>query len=691
MSDQSEHLRARIAKIPTKPGVYRWLDHEGTTLYIGKAKNLRHRMRSYVGPKATADKSPWKRALCEKIADFETTITGSEIEALILETNLIKDQKPKYNVLMKDDKNYVYIRIALHENYPSISVIRKIEKDGAKYFGPYLSKWQVYNMLSLLHLILGYRACKESVEALNKGKTPSKPCLEYQIGECNGLCCAEISQEDYRTNFNKIVKFLTGDTAGIEKELQQSMQDAATNKQFEKAAKLRDGISFIEKLKLDQIVSDTSLDHTDYIGIARREKSAAVVVLREREGKIILERSYMLSGPTESNQDLLTQFLPQYYGETYDIPRKICISENIEEADVLQEWFSDTADKRIMIHAPERGKKSKLLKMAEVNAEEKLKQTEASFEADKRAREEAMEELKTNLHLPNLPKRIEAYDISHMGGTETVGSMVVMKHARPSNKDYRHFTIQGLQPGEVDDYRSLQEVLRRRLRYLEEDPKKALEREGLKFSKAKKSEVTNLKLEKFDGTLYLLKKEEETLGHIGVRQLSEDHYFLCHIKSDTSHLLLIKLTLTKLKQGKVYIASDAEELLQLGFQEIKDVPNELRECHPEATRGATVLMTELHKQKPDTSFRETPDLILIDGGKGQVSAIEKVMNDSGLQIPFAGLAKRHEEIFLPGETVSIELAEGSPGQLLVRRARDEAHRFANRLREKKGAKKMLGA
>jgi len=676
--DSLKELRSRITKAPTDPGIYRWINAERDVLYVGKAKNLKNRLKSYVQKNPDLAMGPWKLALMKKITDVDWTVTETELEALILETNLIKELKPKYNVLMKDDKNYVYVRIAVQDPYPVVTVIRRIEDDGGKYFGPFLSAHHIHRTLDMLHDVYGWKACQRSLGFWNKhhlrhaerselrreaertkskrvasseiqnqdlttsfdsatrnvdidqrrnargfaqddvpGNNKLKPCLDFQIGKCNGLCCNKITKSEYWYRIDAMMRFFKGDRVDLIEKLKEKMQHAAEKKLFEEAAKLRDTLNYIESLEEQQVVADTSGADTDYFGVALLSDKAHVVVLRERNGRLVGERSYALTGRADTQGEVLSQFIPQYYIATEEIPETIICAEEPEERQTIEAWLTNQKRRKVAIHIPERGKKSKLLTMAEKNADEKVRQQLARWEATTKKVGDALTELQEMLELPEKPKRIECYDISHLGGTETVGSMAVFIDGQSRNNHYRSFTIRTMKKGVIDDYKALKEVLVRRLRHLS------------------------------DGT-------KEWMRHIPI-------------------------ALEKKKKLYVVIHPELESTYAgHGFQYVRTVPKELAK-KMEKDEIAMVL----EKKKPDVSLSTLPDLIVIDGGKGQLGIGIEVLKKMKLHIPIISLAKREEEVFAPESSHPLPFAKESEARFLLMRLRDEAHRFANKHREKR--------
>ncbi|MCA9370716.1 MAG: excinuclease ABC subunit UvrC [Candidatus Peregrinibacteria bacterium] len=687
-----ENLRKRVQKAPEKPGIYRWLNKDGDVLYIGKAKNLRNRLKSYVQKEPDKSLGPWKLSLIKHIADLDVTVTDTELEALILETNLIKELKPKYNVLMKDDKNYVYVRIS-DDEYPELTVVRQMSDDKAVYFGPYLSAYNIKRTLDTLHEIFNFRACKKSIECNNKNPKTLTPCLQYQIGQCNGLCVGDISKKQYQERIEEVMRFLKGDRKPAMHALKDLMDSAAAQKKFERAAKLRDTLLYIQSLEEKQVVSDTSRENTDAIGIALQSGKVQVVVLRERGGKLIDERSIEIAGEKDLVTAVLCEFIPQYYSMQTDIPDLILIQEPIEDTGVLQEWLREMKGKRVEIRAPERGKKSKLLSLAESNATQKIAQQFAKWEAAAANIETALSDLREVLDLPDIPKRIEGYDISHLGGTETVGSMVVMKNGKPANKEYRSFTLRTVKEGEIDDYKAMKEVLRRRLKYLTKNDDtfelctlKKKERE--QWSNDKKTRLAIPK--NWREEVIEVRKDTVCVATLDLRKSTNDKrlYGTLMIQDvNATHPILDKLEdiLGKL-EWYLQIPSNADkDMLALHglVPSAKELPKDF-------SAGSTPVF---HRRKTaeDASLRSTPDLLVIDGGKGQLSAVVEVLNNLKLQIPVIGLAKREEEVFLPGESFPVDLPNNSQASFLLQRLRDEAHRFSNAHREKRLAKGMIAS
>lgn len=730
--DHLRRIRARIGKVPSEPGVYRWLGADGTVLYVGKAKVLKNRLKSYV--QKDADTGPWKRAMMRNVADFTYTVVNSELEALVLESNLIKELKPKYNVLLKDDKNYVYVRISVQEEFPRVDVVRKIINDGAKYFGPKTSAHDVRQTLTLLRSLYPYRTCRMEMEieaqsALSpdpspegrgehgiplqvvcKNKDRQTPCLDHHIGQCTAPCVGLITPADYRTNcIDGVIEFFKGETAHVATLVKEKMQQAAMDKKFELAAQLRDQLKMIEGLSERQIVSDTSREDADVIGVAVLSGRAHVVVFQERGGKVTGESAFALQGGADSVCDVLDQFLPQYYSDAPDVPPMVVIGESCSDHEVLRQWLSDRRGANVELWIPERGKKSKLLELAERNAMEKAKHSEVKWETESRNAEDAVQQLQSALALPGLPVRIEAYDISHLGGTETVGSMVVALHGKAKNDQYRTFAVRSVVRGESDDYASLEEVLTRRLRHLAGGRKREEEQwkeKGYVIGKAKKADLPAITalIEAHPGIrcdtddinpkAYFIARKDDGIAAICHLRVTDDNrteltaFWVEHAhRAKGLGRFLARTALAQIKKGKVYariLPKYEQYYTELGFRSVDKPPKTLP-----VPDGRMVVMYDAAQHKSDTSLEAAPDLIVIDGGKGQLGVGIAVLRELGLSIPVAALAKREEDIFIPGQAGPVQLPKESAAQFLLQRMRDEAHRFANKLRENRGWKQAI--
>ncbi|MEA4810938.1 MAG: excinuclease ABC subunit UvrC, partial [Anaerolineaceae bacterium] len=495
------------------------------------------------------------RQMVSRVRDIETIIVGSELEALILEMNLIKEHKPFFNVRLKDDKRYPYIKISWQEDYPRLIITRNMSNDGARYYGPYTSVWAVHQTLDVLRHIFPYLTCARDIKGQDE-----RACLYYDIKLCSAPCIGAISKADYRQMIDDLCKFLEGRTDPILKRLQGEMSKASDQMQYERASALRDQINAIQKvLEHQKIIFNDNKDQ-DVIAMARSEKDACVQIFFIRSGKMIGREYFVLDGTEDKdNQEILEEFIKQFYSQAAFVPNKVVLPEQIEEARIIKEWLNTKrGGQKIEISVPQRGEGKALVKMAAENALETLKALENRWKADKTKQLQALTDLQQALNLAEPPNRIECYDISNTQGVNSVGSMVVFEQGVPKKNFYRKFNIKGVEG--PNDFASMEEVLNRR------------------FSR-----------------YWAIKEAEQGPG-----------------------------------------------------------------------------------SKPDLSFGMLPDLLIVDGGKGQLGRAVNVLKGQKLteQICLAGLAKQEEELFLPGKAESIRLDDHSQGFYLIQRIRDEAHRFA---------------
>jgi excinuclease ABC subunit C len=573
----------KLKGLPAQPGCYIFKDAAGAILYVGKALSLRNRVRSYF-QKSTRHGNRIAR-MVKKVADFEIIVVGSELEALVLECNLIKQHRPPYNVRMRDDKSYPYITIT-NEKFPRVMFTRKVRKDGAKYFGPYTSAWAVRETLGLLHKVFPLIPCGKSWS----GRDEQRPCLYYHLGQCLAPC-AGLSQ---RTSYLEIVKqvesFLSGKGERLVDTLKHRMREASEELDFERAAQLRDQIQSLDEiLQRQKVLSQDRIDQ-DVIAVVKDDRGAAIQMLYIRAGKLIGQRQFMLDGAAEvAPSEAVEQFVKQYYADAPEVPREVLLPVEIEERSIVQQWLRTRRGAAVAVEVPRGGEKLRLVEMAADNAEQALAAFTSELQKKEEWAEAALEQLEDALDLPGPPLRIEGYDISNIQGKAPVGSMVVVENGEAARAEYRRFKIR-YHPESPNDFAMMHEVITRRLKnYIEGDPK----------------------------------------------------------------------------------------------------------------------------------FSKLPDLIMIDGGKGQLSAALKARDDLGLSVPMIGLAKRLELIFVPkpGEATSawsaavepdspprdnhdqrdegpyhaIELPLNCPGLMLLRKLRDEAHRFALSYHRKLRDKRMTGS
>ena len=553
----SDQLQGILDTLPTKTGCYLMKNEAGKVVYVGKAVNLRSRVRSYFN--SGGQDHPRTRQLVHKIRDIEWIVVGSELEALILEMNLIKKHKPFYNVRLKDDKRYPYIKLHWGEDYPKVTVTRRVVEDGAQYFGPYTGVWAVHQTLDVLRRIFPYLTCNREITGED-----TRACLYYDIKLCVGPCIGAISKDEYRAMIGSLGEFLRGRTDGIVNRLRGDMQTAANELRFEQAAALRDQIDAIQHIVARQkIVLSSDYEDTDVIALARSEREACVQVFFIRNGRLIGREYFLMEGTDDTpDANIMGEFVKQFYDQSPSIPPQVLLPHEVEETKIIHQWLENRrSGKKVKIKIPKRGQKRELVQMAAENAAETLKALKTQWESDEHRQTQALAELHEALNLPKAPARIECYDISNTQGTAMVGSMVVFEQGVPNKQHYRRFNIKNVVG--PDDFASMEEVLMRRFRRWQA----------------------------------------------------------------------------------------AEELKQ------DDSP------------GA---------KKPDASFSALPDLLIVDGGKGQLSRAVKVLDEFGLVdvVPVVGLAKREEELFTPGEPRPILLSRKSEGLYLVQRIRDEAHRFA---------------
>jgi excinuclease ABC subunit C len=559
-----ENVQEILKKLPAKPGVYLHKDKYEKIIYVGKAINLRNRVRSYFHKNVDSVKTARLR---REVADVEIITTESELEALLLENTLIKKHKPKYNIRLKDDKRYPYIKVHWQNDFPKVTVTRRMERDGSRYFGPYTSVWAVHQTLDMLRKIFPYLTCDRVITGRDE-----RACLYFDIKLCNGPCIGAVNRDQYREMIQDLMDFLNGKSDHIIKDIEHNMQVAAENLQFEKAAEHRDQLTAVNKVVAKQKVISAANADQDVIAFAREQGDACVQVFFIRYGKLIGREYFMLDGTEgESDEEILSEFMTQFYDDAAHIPKEVLLPNEVSEAMVIEQWLKQKRSTKVTITVPRKGKKKELVKMAASNAQDTLLTIRQQWEADRSKHVQAMAELQEALELPAPPARIECYDISHTQGTNTVGSMVVFVQGAPRKSDYRRFNIRTVTN---DDFGAMKEVLTRR------------------FQRYKES-----------------------------------------------------------------LAGELHDPNQIG-------------------------------KKKDTAWAILPDLLIVDGGKGQLSMAIDILKAFDLEgeVPLAGLAKREEELFVPGKMRSILLDRRSQGLFLVQRVRDEAHRFANQGHRKRRSK-----
>ncbi len=546
-------LKERTKSLPARPGVYLFKDGQGRILYVGKAVNLRNRVRTYF---QAAGRTPKVNTLMAQVEDFDYVVTDSEVEALIYECNLIKEHRPRYNVRLRDDKQYPYIRIGLDDPWPRPEVVRRIASDGGRHFGPYTDSRSVRRTLDLLNRMFPYCTCPNPSGA-------KRACLKYHLGRCLGPCVGACTREEYMAVIEQVCLFLEGKTGEIVARLRQQMDEASEALLYERAAFLRDQIAAIEKTVERQKVISTAMMNQDVVAFARSDGEACVEVFFIRQGKLIGHEHYILEGTQdEEAREILTSFVTQFYARAAYIPEEILLQNAAAEMEIIEAWLRRKRGDQVRLLVPRRAEEKMLVDMVAANAAEALEQMRARWLADRQKISQAVAEVATALNLPKPPRRIECYDISNIQGTAAVGSLVVFEDGRPKPAEYRRFRIRSVEG--ADDYAMLQETLRRRF-------KRALE--------------------------------------------------------------------------------SARE----------------READDAAADERAV----------DSPWGALPDLVIVDGGKGQLAAALAVREELGMdRIPMAALAKQHEELFVPERPEPIVLPRESEALHLVQRIRDEAHRFA---------------
>lgn len=459
----TEAFAERLNQVPQQPGVYQWKDANGGLLYVGKSKNLHDRMRSYFGsPRGLNAKT---RRLVSHIADFEIIVTRNELEALLLEMNLIKQHRPRYNVLLKDDKTYPYIKVTVQDEWPRVLSTRNVLDDGARYFGPYASARSVRTTLELLNRLFAFRPyheCKES--KFQHHRRIGKPCLYYDMKRCLGPCVPDlVSPEEYRKAIQSVCRFLEGKSEEIVQDLRQRMEEAAEELNFERAAYLRDQLRALERVLEKQQVLKTVNTDQDVIALAREEDSAVVQVLFIRGGKLIGTEPFALQGSEdEPDSTLLASFLTQFYDRAPQIPPNLLLAEYVEEPMIIEQWLSEKRGHHVHIKIPRRGEKRRLIELAAQNAAQKLSELRQQWLNSSQRAIAALTELRDLLHLKDMPNRIECYDVSNTQGQQSVASMVVFEEGKPKTSDYRRFHIKTVQG--ANDVASIQEVLQRRFK-----------------------------------------------------------------------------------------------------------------------------------------------------------------------------------------------------------------------------------
>ena len=480
MFDFEYHLK----NLPSKPGVYLMKNSLGEVIYVGKAKILKNRVKSYF--QNSKNHSEKVRVMVKHIAEFEYIVTDSEMEALILECNLIKKYSPRYNILLKDDKFYPFIKITVNDDFPRVFVTRNYSKDGSKYFGPYTNGTAVYETINLINKIFPLRTCKLLIKEWGE---PVRPCLNYHIKKCFGPCGGYISKEEYGKMINDVIDILSGKDTTVLKVLQSEMEEASMNLEFEKAADLRDKILAIKAIVEKQKIFKTMEGDEDFINIYKDEKDSCVQVFFSREGKILGREHFIFENTAEDSiEEILEEFITSFYGGTAKVPRTIYVPA-ISNVELVEEYLTIKRGAKVWIKVPQKGQKREMLEMVKNNAKITLEKFKDKYLIDKEINKIALEELQELLDLEIWPSRIEAYDISNIQGVDSVGSMIVFEEGRSKNSDYRRFRIKTVKG--ANDYDSMREILTRRFSHGLEEVK-AIQESKLQFSAGKFSNFPDL-------------------------------------------------------------------------------------------------------------------------------------------------------------------------------------------------------
>ncbi len=472
------YFKEKLKKMPLCPGVYIMKDKEGKVIYVGKSKVLRNRVSQYF--MSSKNHSQKTISMVSNIADFDYIITDTESEALALECNLIKKYRPKYNILLKDDKQYPYIKITTNEDYPRIYITRRITNDGSLYFGPYMSAYSIKIALETIKKVFMVRSCNLNLPADISKK---RPCLYHHIKQCLAPCTGKVSKEEYREILNKISDVLKGDYRSINKDLNSKMNEAAENLEFEKAAILRDKISALKTLSIEQKISSTKYGNYDVLGLYTDLLDSCVEIFYVRDGKVVMSEHFTLKNNLDSPKQLLEGFVKQFYFTQSVVPKEIIIPFELEDEEDIASWLSEKAGHKVKFIVPKKGDKFNLLKMVTKNAEESLKQENFIKNRDLTKQNHILEELVNLLNLPNAPHKIECYDISNISGDNNVGAQIVYKNAIPNKKLYRLYNIKNIKG--ANDYECMKQTIFRRISkaYEEEDQIKAgiLDKSDAKF------------------------------------------------------------------------------------------------------------------------------------------------------------------------------------------------------------------
>lgn len=669
-----------LKKLPKDPGVYQYFDDAGDILYVGKAKNLRNRVRSYF--QKSANHAPRTKKLISKVADITWTTVRTEAEALALEANLIHEQNPPFNVLLRDDKHFLYLKIT-KDPFARVLFTRYMKKGDGTYFGPYVKASHIRKTVDFLREILAFRTCKvvisEKGETIRNPENRKIPCLDYQIKHCSGPCNAHITQEKYQEDIEELISFLRGNATSLQKRLQKEMLEAAQKKEFERAARFRDLVLSLEGIQSKQAASLPEDFSADIVGMSFGAAKSFFCVLFVRHGKILRLENFSMQNEGDSESTLLA-FLREFLSSLPENPPLLLVPESFpeEEKETWEEFLEMNNGRKTEVRIPQKGSKKELMDIAEKNARMQASNSRASFEEDN-----PLSNLQKALSLTNKPERIECYDISHLGGTHTVASQVVFLDGEPAKSEYRHYKVKTVPDGKPDDFASMAEVLERRLSRLKEQASNINVKTVQKKSEQKKI-AKQFQKELPEKIKYYNCTNEETGEHIGYvcsAKRGQSFEILGGIPKKQEHKedmegVMIQAILLREKEKTARIVLGEKEFRRrvafenIGWKEEKKPPKSFTE---EKTVTFKMDITKLKK-----ASKKMPDLLVIDGGKGQLSAVVKVLKKLDLfkKIPVCSLAKREEEVFVPGKKFPLGIPKDTPENKLLQRIRDEAHRFA---------------
>ena len=447
----SEELLEKVSHLPTSPGVYLWRDKYKRIIYVGKAINLRNRVRSYV--RHDANRAPKVTAMMKYAVDVETIQTKTEMEALILENTLIKEHHPKYNIMLRDDKTYPYVKITVQEDFPRVFMTRRLLRDGAKYFGPFTDVGAVHETIKLLRQSFPLRTCRSM--------KVDRPCLQYHMHRCQAPCVGYVSKEEYKSYIDQIIQLFEGKAIPLLDDLKKEMEEAAEAMEFERAAILRDRLQAVDKIQEKQRMVTQKANDIDVLGFAMDDRLACLQLLFIRSGRLLGRENYFVQNEGDRPDEIMTEFIKQYYGASTFIPKELLLPMKSEEEALFQDWFTNMKGQHVIIGVPQKGYKHDLIKMAHENAETFLAERHRQWQYQIDKSGGAVKRLAQVLDLPRLPERMECFDISHTQGTETVASMVVFEGGKPAKKEYRKFKLRTTE-GKPDDFKSMAEIMERR-------------------------------------------------------------------------------------------------------------------------------------------------------------------------------------------------------------------------------------